>query len=399
MIDIILLIILTIYLVLIWTYIGYPLSLEVLNRLKIKNAQDNVHVNFKNFEPNVSIIIPTYNEEKSIEKKLLNCLELDYNKNKLEIIVIDSSSTDKTVEIVNKFPISQIKLILQEERKGKASALNEALEHTQSDIIISTDANALMNKSALKNIVKHFTNKKVAGVEGKYIVGRSSENTIVYQESLFRRIENWLKVRESSLDSVASMVGELFAFRKNIEKFDESAVTEDFEMSIAMRKKGYKLVFEPNAIIAEPAALNFSDEIVQKKRRVIGTIQTLFKNKDTLFNPKFGLYGMYILPSHKLLPIIGPFFIMLLITVSLYSYIFASKTSLYILSIINLSCVIFSILALVLTKFYRVKNKILNSVSYLILMEIIITLAWWDFIMGKYSVKWEKIQSTRIYAI
>lgn len=348
----------------------------------------------------VSIIIPTYNEERVIARKIENCLELDYPEDKHEIIVVDSGSTDGTREIVKKFVDRKVKLLIQEKRKGKAAAINEALKYAKGEIIIVTDANALLNKSAVRDIVKRFSNPKVGGVEGRYLLVRKGEYGLSAEESLFRRLENWIKEKESVIDSIAGMVGELFAFRRGaIDKFDEKAITEDFEASIRIRKLGYRLCHERRAIVIEHAPATLTDVINQKKRRIIGTIQTLFMHFDALFNPKLGFYGLLILPSHKLLQILTPYFLILFIISSSCFLLSVNSMLTRVVLALEALCICIGIVSLIITTRKQNVHKFVKSVGYFVLINLLTMMAWIDYLTKRYNVLWKKTESTRDLSI
>ncbi|MFN3528234.1 MAG: glycosyltransferase, partial [Candidatus Altarchaeaceae archaeon] len=123
-----------------WTYAGYPVFLWILSKI-IKRRE---HKYDENYQPNVSIIIPCYNEEKVIKKKLENTLELNYPKEKIEILVVDDGSTDNTSKIVEDF-IKENKLqnvrIIRQEIKGKGEAMNSGIKNSKYEIIAICDAN------------------------------------------------------------------------------------------------------------------------------------------------------------------------------------------------------------------------------------------------------------------
>jgi len=336
-----------------------------------------------------------------IEKKLVNCLDLIYDFDKIQIIIIDSASTDRTKSIVenfiNKNRSYAIKLINETTRNGKAAAVNKALEICTGEIVLITDANALMNKSCLINLVKHFEFASVGGVEGKYLLKSLSNNLISEGESLFRKLENWIKEKESKIDSTIGMVGEISCFRRNlIDKLDENIIAEDFDMSIRIRKKGYRIIHEPNATVWEYSPSTFKDEITQKKRRVIGTIKVLIKHFRILFNPKYGYYGVYILPSHSGIRLMSPFLLIVFFILSLIS--FYNYSNIFIQSIVFLEFLIIIVEIMNLfIKLLKIKidNRILISIHYFLLSQLIVFLAWIDIFRKKYSVKWDPISSSR----
>ncbi|MCC7572397.1 MAG: glycosyltransferase [Candidatus Methanofastidiosum sp.] len=378
-----------------WIYLGYPIFLFIISKFFTNNSYYD-----SNFSPFLTIIIPTYNEEKVIRNKLLNCLDLKYKKKNIEIIVVDSASKDNTRKIVNEISHNStriiIKLIEQKTRKGKASAVNLGLKESKGDIILITDANAYMEKNSLSNLTKHFANPKIGGVEGKYILKNSFNSDIGAGESFFRRLENWIREKESRIDSVLCMVGEISCFRKDIINcLDENIIAEDFDMSIRIRKTGYKLLHEPSAIIWEYAPNSIQDEITQKKRRVIGTLQIMIKHYRMLFNPKYGLYSFLILPSHSFLRVFSPLLLALLIITTFYYYFILHNPWIVGLIFIGIILIITEVLYLGLKKFNFKINNIFVSIHYFFVSQLIVLYAWHDFMKRKYKVTWDKIDSSR----
>lgn len=193
------------------------------------------------------------------------------------------------------------------------------------------------------------------------------------------------------------MVGEVSAFRRGvIERLNEKAVAEDFEMSIRIRKKGYKVIHEPSAVVWELGASSLRDAVTQKKRRAIGTIQTLFQHKDVILNPKYGLYGVYILPSHKLLQMISPF-LLLVLAVSSFSYYFLIGGKLLcLLIILELLLLVLGSVSILAAKFnWEIRNTIIAGIGYFLFAQLIVLFAWLDYLRGNYKVTWKKIKSSR----
>ncbi len=392
-------------LLLAWTFAGYPLFLIMFSSiLRRKHKTDNEHF------PKVTMMIMTYNEEKAIAKKLENSFELEYPHEKLEIFVVDSASTDNTQEIVHakikefyklhkNMPneLRNIVLIAQPKREGKASGINYGLKYASGEIIIITDGNAMMNKDALKKMVRHFADKRVGGVCGRFEARDLHGTSTGKGGSMYWQIERVLRTGESRLDSCIHMSGEITAFRKSmVKELDTSMLSEDFDMAVNIRKKGLRIIYEPDAIAYEPAPTNLEDLKTQKKRIVIGTLQVLFKHKNMLFNPRYGWYGAMILTSHKLFQLLTPFAFML---------IFISTTILGLFEIPGLiHTMIFTKLLMILimvssvyfasSKIFK-GNRAISFINYFIATNYIIVLGWIDFIRGKKIVTWKKIESSR----
>ena len=366
---------------LIWIYGGYPLFIIILSKIFEKK-----YIIDESYAPNVTLIVPTHNEETVISKKIENILNLNYAKEKLQIIGVDSASTDKTRELVKKYSGDGVELVEESERKGKGAAIMHALDFAKSDIALITDANSYFESDALKYLLRHFSDPLVGGVTGRYLGKATNNNAESSGTVTFRDYENNLLKYESKIDSVVCLWGEIFAIRKNLFSLDKENLSEDFYASLYIRKKGYRLVYEPKAQVYEYAPSNLQDLIIQKKRTITGTIQCLFKYKQLLFNPRYGFFGTVILPSHKLLPVFSPMF---LTGFLIFSVIFWKTVSPYVLFAVLLMIIIAGLLA---GNFFN----FINLLKYVIELNIACVLAWKDYVTGDYSVRWEKMKSSRI---
>jgi cellulose synthase/poly-beta-1,6-N-acetylglucosamine synthase-like glycosyltransferase len=358
------------------------------------------------FQPFVSIIVPTYNEEKVIEVRKKNLVVLDYPKDKYEIIVVDSGSTDKTTEIVEKLiekhnpSEPNLRLIKEEERKGKASAINFGKKHTKGEIVLVTDANSIFDKNVLKEMMPHFKNPKIGAVGGRYCVA-NPENPLAASESFYWDLEYLMRKGESFLDSACLFHGEINAWRKNLVDADTRMISEDLDMCIKIRRNGYKIEYEPNARVHEPSATTAEDQIKQRKRTSIGTIQNMFKHFGYFLPPR-NLYSFLIFQSHKSLAMLSPF---ILLTIPIL-YIAAWDIGIVIMHFVLTLFIFAGMFALLmflksnLTKGEKIKPNfsiffLAKIIYYVLLNEYLILLAWKDFIFGKYSVLWEKAESAR----
>lgn len=390
-------------LLLIWQFVGYPILMALITLRSQADIKSS-------YLPSVSIIIPTYNEHSQIENRINNILQLDYPKDKYEIMVVDSGSTDGTAELVNyikneKELRTSLRLLNEEERNGKASAINFGKKNAKFDIILVTDANSKFSKNVLKEMMHHFKDPKVGAVGGRYCV-ENPDYAITQSESFYWDLERIMRTGESLIDSACLFHGEINAWRKNIVDADCNALSEDLDMCIQIRKKGYKIQYEPKAIVYEPSATTYDDQIKQRKRTCIGTIQAIFKHWKFFLFPK-DIYSLVIMPSHKILTIVSPF---LLITILICYILIGNINTILIhasLSIIAfIACLI--VLLYLKSKFtikfdgYDTKSgnmtlKMIPKIAnYVLLNEYLIMLAWKSYLFKDYSVLWEKIESSRL---
>jgi len=385
---------------LIWQFVGYPSLMAVVAiRARPKNKDYS-------FQPFVSVIVPTYNEEKVIRKRVENLYELDYPKNKYEIIVVDSGSTDKTAEIVeeiirtNNNSTPTLKLVREKERRGKASAINFGKKHAGGDIVLVTDANSVFDKNVLKEMMPHFKIPNVGVVSGRYVVS-NPDNTLTDSEYFYLEYQYPTFVGESFLDSVCIVHGSISGWRKDLVNIDKHVLTEDLDMAIQVRRAGYKVEYEPNAISNEPSATTVGDQITQKKRTSIGTIQCIFKHWKYFLFPK-DLYSLLIFPSHKTLAMFSPFIFLAIPILYIISWDVKIVITHFVLTV-SIFAGMLALLMLLKSRFVKEKNvksrfsifSIPKIVYYVLLNEYVILLAWKDFIFKRYSVLWEKAESTR----
>ena len=328
---------------------------------------------------NTTIIIPTYNEESLIEQKLINTLDLEYPKEQLSIIVVDSASTDRTREIVTQFPA--VKLITEKERKGKAQALITAFHHLDAttEIVVISDADSRLKKDILTNATKYFKNKKVGAISGRQVLLNPKESKTTKAEKSYRDYYTKLRLLESRIDSNPIMHGEFMAMRRSVmEPPSPDSVADDTEMALKIRRKGYKTLYAPDCVFYEASATSLKGRLAQKERRGQGLIQVFWRNKDMFLNPKYGKFGMLVFPFEFSLYIFSPF------------VLFGGVTFLFILAMLSKSIILslFLLGLLLLTKFSSLVYSFTTSEFALLKGAI-------ELIVFGSSHSWDQIQETR----
>ena len=385
---------------LIWQFVGYPLLMAIIAYLSKPCEKDY------SYKPFVSILVATYNEETVILNRLKNVRNLDYPEDKYEILVINSGSTDQTSRLVKEFSNNSrfsgpsIKLIEENDRNGKASAINLGKEHARGEIVLIADANSIYDRSVLRELMPHFKDPHVGAVSGKYVVSNPC-NGITASESFYWEIESIMFSGESYIDSISTVIGTISAWRKELMNFNKKTLSEDLDMTIQVRSRGYKVKYEPKTIVYEPSAITAGDQVKQRKRICIGTIQNFFLHiRFFLFCPNF--FTALIFPSHKMLTMFSPFMFLSI----LFLYVLCWDLKVIVLHFM-LSTIVFGIVfaSFIFLKARLVQNTKARSVFsisaipkivyYVLLNEYLILLAWFDFLFNNYSVLWERADSTR----
>ncbi len=222
--------------------------------------------------PEISLVVTAYNEESIIKEKILNTLSLDYPEDKLKIIFITDGSTDSTPYIIGSYP--RITLLHHSERKGKLAAMNRVIEHINTEYVIFSDANTLLNPDCIKKIVPHYANALTGGVSGEKKV--SSSNNAVSGEGIYWKYESFLKKLDSELYTTVGAAGELFSIRTSLyTPLPENTIIEDFVQSLLLCMKGYKVKYEPLAFSQEKASLTITDEMERKIRISAGAFRAM----------------------------------------------------------------------------------------------------------------------------
>ncbi len=265
----------------IYTYIGYGILTSILVWIK-KKIIPAPKLNAA-FEPTVSLIIPCFNEGDFISTKIENTFELDYPSDKLQIIYISDGSDDHSLEIL-KFHQDKYLWMHSAERKGKASAMNRAVLEASGEIVVFCDANTLLNREAIRELVAPYADPFIGAVTGeKRIMVQNSGHVSSAGEGLYWKYESWLKQLDSDLYSVVGAAGELMSYRKSLyEPLEPDTILDDFMQSMRVTLKGYRVAYNPNAYAMETASADVSEEWKRKVRISAGGWQSMSRLKRVL---------------------------------------------------------------------------------------------------------------------
>jgi len=250
--------------------------------------------------PSVTVIVPAYNEERTIAKTLRSLLKLDYPRNKLKIFVVDDGSTDRTYEIAKRFENANRGLVkvFKKQNGGKASALNYGIKRTKSELIVSLDADSFVSRDALKRMVGYFDDPTVMAVTPALKVYKP--------KGFWRRIQAmeyllgvFLRKAFALLGSVHVTPGPFSAYRRKFFErygyYDEGNLTEDIEVALRIQAKGYDIENSIKAEVFTVAPNRFLPLLRQRLRWYTGFIVNLFRYR-SLFKQRNNL-GFFVLPT------------------------------------------------------------------------------------------------------
>ena len=298
------------FLIILYIYIGYPLILILLQFLLPKKK-----INKKEIFPEVSLLISCFNEEAVINEKLENALAVDYPRDKLEIIVISDASTDRTDEIVREFEDKGVQLIRQDKNLGKTCGLNLAVPIAKGEIIVFSDANAIYMPDAIRKLVRNFYDEEVGYVVGEARYRDRKESPASQSESAYWELEMALKKMESNIHSVVGGDGAIYAIRRELYEELKPADINDFVNPLQIILKGYRGVYETEAICYEESAGQFKKEFKRKIRIINRSFSGLLRVVGVLNPLKTGFFSLEII-SHKLLRWLAPVFMIIFTVIS-----------------------------------------------------------------------------------
>ncbi|MGB0165208.1 MAG: glycosyltransferase, partial [Luteibaculum sp.] len=233
--------------------------------------------------PGVSFVIPAYNEEQFLAKKIENTLRSIYPKEKLEIIIAADGSTDNSQKVCADFPV---RFENNGERAGKSAAMNRAAAYAKHEILIFSDANALLNPEAIREIVRPLLLPQYAMSSGeKKVIKKEEGENASEGEGLYWKYESFLKQKDSNFYTLLGAVGELFGMKKShFVEIPKNFLVDDFYEAACILQQGYQIRYVPEAVATEYGSLNFKEEIKRKIRISAGGYQSIFHFK-SLFNP------------------------------------------------------------------------------------------------------------------
>jgi biofilm PGA synthesis N-glycosyltransferase PgaC len=329
----------------VYTFVGYGLVLYVLVKLKkllIRPSKFEKDIDL----PTVTLLIAAYNEEDLIVDKINNTLDLNYPKEKLEVIFITDGSTDHTADRIRRY--NQVTLLHQDGRSGKMAAIKRAIPFINGNITVFTDANTFLNEDAILELVKHYQNPKVGAVAGeKRILVEESADASSAGEGFYWKYESKLKKWDYELYSNVGAAGELFSIRTGLyQPVESDTIIDDHMIAMRIAENGYIIAYEPDAYAMETASANTKEELKRKIRIAAGGIQSILRLRKAA-NPFYYPILTFQYISHRVLRwtitpflLIFTFILNLLIVINgasvLYHLLLAGQVVFYLLSFVGM---------------------------------------------------------------
>lgn len=336
--------------------------------------------------PNVTAIIPTYNEEAIISKKLQNITELDYPMEKIQVLLIDDCSSDNTCAVAEKM-ISELKLngkiIRNSQRMGTNASYNIGVVNADSNLILRTDADVMINPSSLRKAVQIISSNKTLGaVTGIMDPVFDSTTPATTMEKKYRNLFDQMSIAESALHSTYPGGGGFTLIKKSA--FSPISVDQgstDGNVSLSIIRQGFRHIYIPESFSLEVISRRLGDQMRQKTRRARRVIQSTVMNKDFLFNKKYGKFGVLIFPLRFAMFAICPFLV--------FTGIFSTFYLIYSYSIALAAFLVVAVFLLFLLG-TRTKIGVLNSATSVLAQQFYLVLGL--FLSPKRSSTWKSVK-------
>jgi len=263
--------------------------------------------------PGVTVLIPAHNEESVIVQTVQSVLLSDLED--IQVVVVDDGSSDRTLELLqSNFGRNAHVQIIHQSNRGKAAALNNGMAHAQTEIVVTIDADTEIEADAIRKLLRHFSDPKVGAVAGNVKVGNRSRWLTRWQALEYVTSQNMEKRAFDLLNCITVVPGALGAWRKQaieaVGGITADTVAEDADLTIAIRRLGWRITYDEEAIAWTEAPETPGQLIRQRFRWTFGTLQSFWKHSDTLFRPKYGTLGWIALPNifvfQIVLPLVSP---------------------------------------------------------------------------------------------
>ena len=308
--------------VLVYVYGLYPLLLAVARpfRRDVLRAE---------MLPDVCLLIAANDEAAVIGAKLQNSLALDYPADKLRVVIASDGSVDGTNEIVAAVADPRVTLLAFPQRRGKISAINEAMEGITEEIVVFSDANTFLQKDAIRQLVANFADPTVGAASGDVAL-TGPRALLAGSEDLYYWYERTLQRLESRLGSMVGVDGALYAIRRELFIAPPSdTILDDMAIPLGIIRAGYRVVLEPRAVAREAGSETAMEEFARKARVIAGAVQFLLRRDGSV--PAANVQILVSLISHKALRWLSPWFGVLAFLASLrlafHSPVFAALAS------------------------------------------------------------------------
>lgn len=368
--------------VVLYAYLGYPAWLLLTAWLRPGRA-----IRREPITPPVTVILVACNEEQVIENKLRNCLALDYPRDRIEVLVASDGSSDRTEEIVSRFADQGVRLLALEGPRGKASALNRAVEQSRGEVLVLCDARQKLDPSAVRELVSNLADSSVGAVSGELLIDTGSGSAAGEGVGIYWRYEKLIRRLQSRIDSTVGVTGALYALRRELyREIDPRTILDDVAIPMAVVAAGHRVVFEPAARAHDVAPASPGHEYRRKVRTLAGNFQLLALRPSLLDPASNRLFFHFV--SHKLSRLAVPWCLLVLVFCTVF--LAATRNTYYSLALTGqLAFYAMAVIGWLLDRL-RVRSTVFSFPYAFLLLNLAAAAAPFRFALGRERAAWKQ---------
>ena len=287
-------------LLLAYTYFGYPLLIWLWGRRRPRAVLSAP------IKPRVTLLVIAYNEAARVAHRLANLLALDYPKDRLHIVFASDGSTDGTAECAKRFAGGRAEVVDCRIRRGKTAVLNEMVPVARGEVVVLADVRQRFAPEALRALVAPFADPTVGAASGELVLAEDGRGPAVGAGvGFYWRYEKLIRRSEGLVDSTIGATGAIYAIRRRLfEPIPDDTILDDVLIPMRIARRGYRILFEPDARAYDHVAKTAAEEFRRKVRTIAGTFQLLTREPWLLSPGQNRLWFQTL--SHKGLRLLGP---------------------------------------------------------------------------------------------
>jgi cellulose synthase/poly-beta-1,6-N-acetylglucosamine synthase-like glycosyltransferase len=381
--------------VILYTYVGYGVLLYLWVSRRHPNRLQAPPLPPRADLPALTLIVPAYNEASVLSTKLHNCLELDYPRERLDVVFVTDGSDDGSERLLQEQTVPadfRLRVLHQSERQGKLAAVDRVMQGVRTPVTVFSDANAMLNRAALINLVKHYADPTVGAVAGeKRVQSQASAGAEGVGEGAYWRYESALKRLDAALYSVVGAAGELFSLRTALyEPPPPDTIIEDFYLSLCIAMRGRRVAYAPDAYAVESHSASLGEEFKRKVRIAAGGLQAVARLTPLLNPLRYGVLSLQYVSHRVLRWTLAPLFLPLVLAANVA--LFQTGQPLYALLLGGQILFYGAALCGWVLEQLGVQIKLFYIPLYFCLMNYSVYAGALRLLRGKQSAVWEKAQ-------
>ncbi len=369
-----------------YAYAIFPALATMLSSLRRRSARGTSAP--KRPTTPITIIIPAYNEESSLQAKIENVLATDYPQELLDVMVVSDGSTDRTDDIARSFEARGVRLLVQETRQGKTAGLNRALGVARGQVVVFTDANAAYERSTLGTLVRYFDDLRVGLVSGFTAYTVTGTGEVAEATNAYTSLERVIKRAESTWGCCVGADGAIFAMRRSLYRPLRDDDINDFVLPLSVIAQGYQCLLAEDAWCSENPGKSLESEFRRQSRITNRSLRAIGRHL-RLLNPfRFPWFSFFFF-SHKVVRFLAPVLLV------------ASAAALVGLALVGgpayqLLAVLLAVSALLVLAAatggeasWMHGNRLMRMLSVFATMNLAMLHGWCKFLTGRTEVTWQ----------